>query len=197
MYYLKVNYDPHRSAGTMVNLLLGNLMSNLRKIKAEREHPFCKFCNKKLIMGKTVSAYKRIKEDTCDKCNKLRLKSKKIDLPRKLNKSKPRKIKDSVQQRIMFEELKRRLNPEYLKYNFPVRTLVISPIGKKSWNIRYIDVADLKNNVAYEYDGERFHTSKKDKEKRDIELTRAGWKIIHINKHNFSEILNEMDKHAQ
>lgn len=164
-------------------------MSNLRKIRSEREHLRCKFCNKKLVMGKTVSAYRRIREDTCNKCNKLRLKSKGMRSPRRINKSKSRKINDSVQQRIMFEELKRRLDSKYLRYNFPVRTLVILPHGKKKWNIRYIDVADLKNNIAYEYDGEKFHTPKTD-EKRDVELMRAGWKVVHVNKQNFQRILD-------
>lgn len=168
-----------------------NKVENIRKINAEREYPYCKFCNKILIMGKTVSAYKRIREDTCNKCNKLRLKSKGLHSPRKLNKTKLRKIKDSIPQRILFRELQNRIFHS-LRYNYPVRTLVIQN-EKRFWNIRYIDVADLDSNIAYEYDGEKFHKPKTDK-KRDEELNRAGWQVIHITKKNIQRILDDIEK---
>jgi len=141
-------------------------------------------------MGKTVSAYKRIREDTCDKCNKLRLKSKGLRSPKKLNKSKPRKIKDSIPQRILFRELQNRISHS-LRYNYPVRTLVIQS-EKRFWNIRYIDVADLDSHIAYEYDGEQWH--KRPDKKRDEELNRAGWQVIHITKKNIQRILDDIEK---
>jgi len=109
---------------------------------------------------------------------------------------KQRKIKDSIPQRIFFEELQRRLGYN-LKYNFPVRTWSqINVKGKPSykiWRIRYIDVADIRTMIAYEYDGERFH--KKVDTERDNELKRAGWKkIIHITKYNMQEILDNLYK---
>ena len=46
--------------------------------------------------------------------------------------------------------------------------------------------------VAYEYDGERFH--EEPNQKRDNELERIGWKIIHVNKNNMQTILDDITK---
>jgi len=111
----------------------------------------------------------------------------KLPTPRLIKKS--RKIRDSVQQRILFEELKRKLNPKYLKYNFPVRTWTIRH-GEFDWNIRYIDVAYTIEHLAFEYDGEEWH--KIPNKIRDKELQKMGWKVIHINKNNFQTILDNI-----
>lgn len=101
-----------------------------------------------------------------------------------------RKIKDSLPQRILFEELKRKFNPRYLRYNYPVRTWVIRN-GEFVWNIRYIDIAYPKEKIGFEYDGEFYHNKRKDR-KRDKELKRIGWKVIHINKYNMQDILDNL-----
>jgi very-short-patch-repair endonuclease len=148
---------------------------------------YCTNCNELLTSDNCFSKTK-LRKKLCNKCSRILKRQNnwekymKSRIPRIIKK--PRKIKDSVQQRILFEELKRKLNPKYLKYNFPVRTRT----EERIWNMRYIDVAYTIEHLAFEYDGEQWH-QKPDK-KRDNELKRAGWKVIHINKYNIQKFLD-------
>lgn len=164
---------------------------NWRRLRAEREYPqLCRFCSVHLELGKTISSYTKWRFGICNRCWKI---IKKVPQPHKLRKDV--KIKDSIPQRILFEELKRKLGEKYLKYNYPIRTQKkLLPLGiglpkKRKWNIRYADVAYTKTKVIFEYDGEHYHNEEKDR-KRDDELRWVGWKVIHVNRHNMQDIID-------
>lgn len=111
-----------------------------------------------------------------------------------INKKRKRKIKDSIPQRVLFIELTKRVphSNHSLRYNFPVRTWKDID-GFRKYNLRFVDVAHKQLKLAFEYDGEKWHTQIKD-EKRDEELIRAGWKVIHINKNNFQKVIDNITK---
>lgn len=167
---------------------------NLRVLRRKREYPqYCRFCIVKLILGKTVSSYTKWRKGICNRCWKV---VKKCKLQRKLNK-KPNNVKDSIPQRALFEELKRKLGSKYLKYNYPIRTHKLTPLGvglpkKKVWNVRFGDIVHTKSRVVFEYDGEYYHNEDKDN-KRDDELRWSRWKVIHVNKHNMQDIIDKCE----
>ncbi len=110
-----------------------------------------------------------------------------MSIPELSKKQRERKVKDSAPQRMLFSELQRLLPTHDIRYNFPVRTKTFKR-HISYWNVRYIDIADLTTMTAYEYDGKKWH--RKPNKKRDLELKRAGWKVIHITKRNIRKILN-------
>lgn len=168
---------------------------NLRRLRREREYPqSCRFCNVGLVLGKTVSSYIKWKKGICNRCWKT---MKKTPPPRKIKK-KDRKIKDSIPQRVLFEELKLKLGGKYLRYNYPIRTqkLMTPPEEglpkKKKWSMRFGDVVHTKARAIFEYDGEYYHEEETDC-KRDDELRWAGWRVIHVNKHNMQSIIDRCE----
>ena len=155
---------------------------NYRKLFAEKNYPkHCRYCEVSLELGKTVTSYNQWKKGMCKICY---FKFRRGEIrPRKL-----KTIKDSIPQKILFEELKRRIKGD-LRYNFPIRTLKFSN-GLRRWNVRYADIADIKRRMVFEYDGEQWH--KRPDKKRDDELKMAGWKVIHVNKHNIQKVLDSL-----
>lgn len=153
-----------------------------RKVYAERYYPkFCRRCQVALDSEKTVASYTQWRRGLCRFCY---LKYRKLTLKPK----RPDRVKDSIPQKVLFEELKKLIALKNLRYNFPIQTLKISD-GRRKLNMRYADVADVKRRIVFEYDGERFHNKEKDGV-RDLELNRAGWKVVHINKHNIQKVLD-------
>lgn len=100
------------------------------------------------------------------------------------------KIKDSIPQKILFKELMKIFPTHNLRYNYRVKTKRRNS-DKEFNNFRYIDVADLTTYTGYEYDGKKWH--RRPDKKRDDELIRAGWRVVHINKYNIQEILDSLE----
>lgn len=59
---------------------------------------------------------------------------------------------------------------------------------------RYGDVVIPERRIIFEYDGYKYHRSKVKDNMRDAELKGAGYATIHVNKHNFWAVINNLDE---